>query len=426
MARAIAWAERNWVLLGALCMFVGSDYKFRTRSTTASVSGSPDLFVLLELALYASLAAYLLLKRAAPPRARRLPAPLTLAVLYGAVLVVSLVNTPYPTFGAVRTGEMLVGIGFAIAVALQATRDDLHRLAHGFMVLVALSVAYGVAVPSAPLSNQQVGRFTWFAIHPTIAGVYVGVGTLLAYVYLRHAAPRPGPRWPRPVYLLLLAVQAYGLLATQTRGAVLGALAALLVASWSSLRGAGRRVEFVLAVVTLGALAVLLGADVIAGYFARGESTAQLATLNSRTDLWSYALQAVERKPVFGWGVGASQGIFQAQIGLGGGHNMFVNVLVDLGLVGLLVWTALVGATVLRIARLSREDAEPGPLVDRTLLAGVITMILVDGFFIEGPGGVANVSSTWLLLTVGWVCALGRRGTATTGRAAERTLAGRA
>lgn len=407
MTRAQDWARRNWVLLGALCMFVGSDYKFRTRSTTASISGSPDKFVLLELGLYAALAGYVLLKRAAPPRAVRLPAPLLLAVLYGVVMVVSVANTPYPWFGLVRTVEMSIGIGFAVVIGLQATREDLHRLTHGFMVLVTISVLYGIAVPSVPLSNQQVGRFTWLAIHPTIAGVYVGVGTLIAFVYLTRNGPRPGPRWRRPVYAALLVVQGYGLLATQTRGAVLGAAAALFVANWSALRGASRRVEYLLGAAALGALALLFGSHAIAAYFARGESTEQLTTLNSRTDLWSYALEAIQHKPVYGWGIGASQGIFLDEIGLGGGHNMFIQVTVDLGVLGLLVWAALVGVTVVRVAALPRDDAE-GVLVDRALLAGILTMILVDGFFIAGPGGICNVSSTWLLLAAGWVTCLGR------------------
>src|SRR4051794_49011 len=184
MARAMDWAGRHWVLLAALCMFVGSDYKFRIRSATASISGSPDRYVLFELALYAAVAIYLLTRRAAPPRVIRLAAPLTLAVLYGVVMILSIANTPYPWFGAVRAAEMLIGIGFAVAIGVQATREDLHALAHGFLVLVTASVLYGIAVPSVPVSNQQVGRFTWLAIHPTIAGVYVGVGTLIAFVYL--------------------------------------------------------------------------------------------------------------------------------------------------------------------------------------------------------------------------------------------------
>jgi hypothetical protein len=86
---------------------------------------------------------------------------------------------------------------------------------------------------------------------------------------------------------------------------------------------------------------------------------------------------------------------------------MVINVAVDLGLVGLAVWVLFVGSTVLRTATLPREGLT-GLLVDRALLAGILTVVLVDGLFSAGPGGVSNVSSTWFFLAVGWLCCLTR------------------
>jgi O-antigen ligase len=408
VGRLVDWGRRNWVLLCALCMFVGSDYKFRTRDVTASISGSPDFFVLLELGLYAGLALYLLLRRAGPPRALRLPLLLVLTFVYGAVVLVSAPFSPFPLFGVVRSIEMAIGMALALAIALQASRAELHRMAHGFVVLVTLSVAYGVLVPSTPVSNQQVGRFTWLSVHPNDSAVFLGVGSVLAFVYLTRRDERPGPHWRPWVYGALLAVQVYGLVASHTRGAVLGAVAAVVVVQWNVLSGAVRRMEYALGLAVVGALAALVALDAILTYVSRGESVEQLSTLNSRTELWTFALDAAAQKPLYGWGTGASQGIFLDEIGLGGGHNMIVNVLVDLGVVGLLVWAALVGTTVVRAVTLPRAaPGEPGLIVDRAVVVGVLTMILVDGFFIAGPGGVANVASTWLLLTVGWVARIG-------------------
>src|SRR4051794_41895817 len=96
MNRVLAWAARNWLPLCALAMFVGSDYKFRRRDPTAGTSGSLDKVVLLELALYGAVAAYLLVRRASPPRAGRLPAPLAFGGGDGVGIGISLVDPPDP------------------------------------------------------------------------------------------------------------------------------------------------------------------------------------------------------------------------------------------------------------------------------------------------------------------------------------------
>jgi O-antigen ligase len=427
--RVTAWAGRNWLPLCALCVFVGSDYKFRRREATAGTSGALDAFILLELGLYGAVAAYLLLRRASPPRAVRLPAPMGFACAYLLVIAVSLLNTPYLAYAAARSVEMAILVGLALVVALRAERADLHRLAHGFMLLVAVSVLYGVVVPSQPLSNQQVGRFTWLAIHPGLAGAYCGIAVVVAFVYVVQRGTWPGPRWSPGVYGLLLLVAGYGLFGAHARGAVAGTAAAIFAASWSLVRSNGRRVELVLGLVGVVALAALLASQQIAEYLARGQSTEELATANARTSLWSYAFDAIADKPLYGWGAGASQGIFLDEIGLGGGHNMLINLAVDLGLVGLLVWLGLVGTTMLRVAGLPRAALE-GLQVDRGLLTGIITLLLVDGFFSAGPGGLANVSSTWLILAVGWVSCLTRllkvaRTTARDRSAPESALRGR-
>ena len=407
MERLQAWAARNWLALCAIGLFVGTDYKLRRRDATAGTTGQLDVYILLELAIYAAVGGYLLVRRSSPPRAVRLPAPLVLTGAYLLTLLVSLSATPYKVFGAARVVETAILMLCALIAARQATRDDLHRMAHAFLVLVAVSVGYGVLVPSDPLSNLQAGRFTWLALHPGRAGAFCGVAAAIAFVYLVQPGPRPGPRWHRGLYLAFLLVAAGAVYETHARAAVAGTVAALVTVAWSVLPGAGRRVELVLGLAAGGSLAGLLALDPITAYLARGENPEELSTLNARTGLWQAALDAVAHRPVYGYGVGASQGIFLDTVGLGGGHNMVINVVVDLGLFGLLVWVLLVGTTVLRVAALPRAGL-PALQVDRAVLVGVLTYVLVDGIFGAGPGGVANVSATWFFLVVGWLCCLVR------------------
>jgi O-antigen ligase len=152
----------------------------------------------------------------------------------------------------------------------------------------------------------------------------------------------------------------------------------------------------------LGAITVLAATDVVIDYFSRGAQTSELTSLNSRTDLWVLALATVERQPLFGYGVGASRGVFEEQIGLGGAHNAVLNVLVDLGLVGALCWLALIVAITVGALRLPRTSAD-ALLLDRSLLIAVIAFLMIVGIFFEGPGSVANVASTWLFVCVAWL-----------------------
>jgi O-antigen ligase len=391
-----------WFAASVLTLIVASDFKFRVRPPTQAVGGGVDSFVLIELALYACVGLYLWRRFGRRPRLGRTFAAVYFACLFVGLMALSLAYTPYPQYGLVRVAEMAVLLGLVLVAVRHASRGDLHQFAHFYIALIAGSVVYGVLVPSSPVTKLQVGRFTWLAIHPTVSGAMTGIATVLTVGYLiAGGRPRPGTFWPRGCYWGALALVGGGLIGTETRGAVAGAVAGIVVILFA-LRG--RRTAWqVVGPLGAGALVVALIAGApIAHYFARGETAQQLSSLNSRTDFWRTALNAIEMKPMFGYGVTSARGIFFDTSGLGGGHNAVINVLVELGVVGLLVWLALVCCLVSGIRRLPvrrvRELA-----IDRALLLGVVTFLLVDGIFYEGPGAVSNVACTWLFVCVAWL-----------------------
>ena len=283
-----------------------------------------------------------------------------------------------------------------------SSRAHLHRFAHLFLALVVVSVGYGVARPSTPVSRLQEGRFTWLAVHPNGSGVLAGLAALVALAYVVWGdRDRPGPRWSRLLYALMLLVVSWAMLAAHTRGAVLGAAVGGLFLLFTLFRGRAR-VRFLAALTMFGAITALAATELLTSYFTRGEDASELATLNSRTDLWAVAVAAVERQPLFGYGVGASRGIFEAEVGLGGAHNAALNVLVDLGLIGTVCWLGLVAAIVVGAIRLPRTSTD-AMVLDRSILLAIITFLMVAGIFFEGPGAVANVASTWLFVCVAWL-----------------------
>lgn len=400
-----AWMARNWVALTALALIVANDYKFRRRSATETLSGGVDAYILLEVAVYALVGAYLVLSQRGLPRPGRPPLVLLLATGYVGLIVAAAGYSPFRALASVRALETVVMFALACAVCARAGREQLHRFAHGFLVLVVLSVLYGIAVPTVATSGTQAGRFRWLDVHPITVGVFVGSASLVALTYLLTTRrERPGPRWPAWLYAVLLTVVGYALLATKTRNSVLGAAVGVAVLLWFLHRGRQRLAVLGLAVLT-AAVGALLFSGTIVAYFVRGESAERLASLNSRTELWSQAYAAIAQQPVFGYGLSASRGIFLETTGLGGGHNAALNVGVDLGLFGLLVWVSLLLAVVARVLRVA-SDAPDGAGVDRALILGIIGFLLVGGIFFEGLGAVANVAANWLFLLVAWAYVL--------------------
>ncbi len=109
----------------------------------------------------------------------------------------------------------------------------------------------------------------------------------------------------------------------------------------------------------------------------------------------------VGEQPLYGWGMGASRGLFLETIGLGGGHNAIVNALVDTGVLGAGLWLAMVLTVVVLAARVPAAVA--GARWDRAVILGVIAFLLTDSIFTEGPAVAGNSASTWLLILVAWV-----------------------
>ncbi|WP_370949024.1 O-antigen ligase family protein [Amycolatopsis sp. cg5] len=384
-----------WPVACVLALVVASDYKFRLRANDQAVTGNADLFVLAEIGTYGLVAVFLFVRFRPNTRVRRPDVVTFLSYAYALILAGSALYSPYLKLALVRGAQVLVVLALSRALARHAKPADMHRLAHGFFVLIAGSVLFGLLV-HFPQGKLQAGRFTWLYVHPVEAGEMLAIAVvLLAGYVLAHGLDRAGPRWPLPVYLVLLAICVGGLVATKTRGAVIGAIVGVLLVVWTRWRGQ-RKVEagVVLAVVLI--TIALSSSSAIESFFARGESLAKLSTLNSRTDLWGYAFELFPQHPLYGFGLTASRGLFLESIGLGGGHNALVNLLMDTGILGAACWLALLAAVLLAARRLSLP-------VERMMILSALPAMIANSVFTEGLGAPANVGCTWLFVLAAWV-----------------------
>ncbi|MDV6013349.1 O-antigen ligase family protein [Haloechinothrix sp. LS1_15] len=393
-----------------LSVIIVSEFQFRMRGYQESLSGSPDLFVLLEVATYGGVALFLFLRFRPRPRIVPPPAGLSCYLLgygFGCVLILSAAYSPFPMLAMVRAGQVVVVLALFAAIARYADRGALHRVAHAYCALMAAAVVFGILVPFP--RETQPDRFSWLYVHPVQAGemLATAVTVLSAYLFTLRLE-RPGPRWPLWAYLLCLGLCAGGLLATQTRGAVFGAAVGATFVLWTRHRGS-RKVD-VAAVSTLVLMLIALTSwSTVTDFFARGESAERLASLNSRTDLWALAMEQMAQYPLYGSGLAASRGVFLDSMGLGGGHNALVNLLVDNGILGAAAWLGLLAVIGVAATRLAGR-AEVSR-VDGILVLSVLAGMVANSVFTEELGTPANAAFTWLYVLLAWVLVAGvRRG----------------
>ena len=396
------WTD-TWPAVLGLAMILGTEYKFRQRELNDSLSASVDLAIVVELAVFALVAGYLIGYVVTPPRWNRPTAVQFFMRGYTAAMVMSVMYSSYVVLGAVRAMQLCIMVAFSSAIAANARRGQVLQLAHAYVGLVTLSVFIGL-VYRVPFSPLQAHRFNWLYVHSVTAGAMLALGITIALgLATNHSRFRLGAqRWPRPLYLTCLAVMGAALVATQTRGAVIAAIAGVFVVIYLTVPVRERIPLGVLGFVGL-ALAVFSFWPVILAYLAGGEPTENLTTVSNRTELWGIAVDLVSQKPLTGWGLSTSRGVFYDRVGLGGAHNAFINVAVDGGLIGLGLWLGLVIAIGLGIARLQRLRHGDAPL-----LGGVLACLMVNGFTVEGVGSGVGVSALWLLILGAWVGVLQR------------------
>ena len=221
--------------------------------------------------------------------------------------------------------------------------------------------------------------------------------------------------WPRSVYGALFLAAVVALLATRTRGSIAGAFFAVGLMAWL---WSGQRMKPQLALASLVAFVgvMLAFGHQIVGFAMRGETVEQLGTFNRRTEIWSLAWESFLARPLHGLGFSSAKGVFFEETRLGGAHNAAINVMIDVGLLGMFWWLLLLGATIVAVRRLRpiapRIDAAPGATgtrrSDRIVIIGVLAASLINSVTTEGLGAGVNVSLIWWLAMIAWILILER------------------
>ncbi len=289
---------------------------------------------------------------------------------------------------------------FLIVFAGVRTREQLLWVVGSLVVGAVIAAVYGL-VAGAP--QDDPGRVAIGNANETAASLVVG-GTLAAAL----AFALRGKPVLRLLTTLVVPLCVFAVFLTLSRGGLV-ALGASLIAA---LVVAGRRRGAVFGVVA----AAVLAAVIYFGAFASVDARDRILELDGgtgRTDIWTVGWRMVEAQPL--WGVGAGNfPVASIHYLLEPGallrsdfivddpkvaHNTYLNVLAELGVVGLALFLAILAFPLWWAARAAGLAARAG---DRQLeiLALAIVVVLVGLLAADFFGSRQYSKQLWLLLSL--------------------------
>ena len=307
----------------------------------------------------------------------RLPTAALLVLI--TVAIVTALNAPAPGPAHWWTFYYLLHLGFAFSIAHLCTRSLGRReLVTAYMVGFVAFVA-GAAVFATQVTDPA---FDWVGGWPAVthirhfgyyASAAIGLGVGLAAVERR-------PRMLALLFLFCALGFAFALW-TGSRGAVIGVAGAMVVgliffpAMRRIIVWGGTALS-----LALGALIASLAPahGVLMGVGRTVTQTVDSGDLSTgRTQLWLNVIGAIKRRPLFGYGAD-QMGAVAPFYGLGQTHEIFLQVLLAWGLVGLACVTVMaVWFSVRSLPVVRRDEAELlAPIMAMLALA---TMSLFDG-----------------------------------------------
>ena len=295
-----------------------------------------------------------------------------LPAVFVAYSLVSLVLTDPNWVGSVRSLLTILGpgvVGYYFAAFGPIGRDPVRRVAHALLVsavVLSLMAIFEFRTGwnlwhDTGWRTGAVARSVATLGNPAVLGTFLGIAIAISAAVLAWN----GPQQLRRLAWSVVALAPLGLFVTYTRGPILAAIVAVLPILLLTRRGWHRSV---IALGALGLVALML--------WPRFESThvysarvANSSTIDTRVLIQQWSLDLAREKPVLGWGYGSfdrvknqsrfSSGTFNRTAGLANtSHDTFLTILVELGLVGLVLWATPLVAAFLGILRGARAQMD--------------------------------------------------------------------
>jgi exopolysaccharide production protein ExoQ len=273
--------------------------------------------------------------------------------LLAGIVIASILWTIAPDITPRRSilvlGTTIFGVYFA---ARYSTREQLQLLGWTFGIVVLMSFVFAVAMPyygvmSVQEGGAHAGAWRGIMTHKNMLGRLMNVSALVFlilginnnYIFERKYRWLPWFFYALSLVLIILCTSKTALLVFVTL--------TLLLPLYRSLRQKFSILAPLLIALTFvgGSAAILLldNLEFIASAFGRD------LTLTGRTDLWNVVIQLIQERPLFGYGFSAFWRGWDSQTSayiwrtmeweVPYGHNGFLDLTAELGLVGLVTFT---------------------------------------------------------------------------------------
>ncbi|MGF1634556.1 MAG: O-antigen ligase family protein [Phycisphaerae bacterium] len=281
------------------------------------------------------------------------------------------------------TLKRLVVIGSVLAAATALVKHGtLTKLVETAFVTSGILLAVGVVVQltmGPPYPGVTASRFAG-TLHPNHAALNAALLLLSALVLSRRG------RW----FVLVALIAATALLLTRSRTALAATIAAVGVMAVLRIPAGRFKWPVLVAAVVLSAGLALLAADALPPVWQAllmGREESDVRTLTGRTDIWAFALSRLDDPGR--WLVGFGYDSFwsaertaavsaQSSFKISEGHSLYIDGVLELGLIGLCLQATAAGTAWLLYARHARSTgvAEAGIAQAGPAAAGFAAAIL--------------------------------------------------
>ncbi len=216
--------------------------------------------------------------------------------------------------------------------------------------------------------QEHAQRFSATGFDPNDLGVILALGLPMAW-YLSSSTASTLQRWLNRIYLVTGTV---GILLTGSRGALLATLVALFVIPWT-LTQVRRGVRVAALVIMVAAAAVSVNFVPEKAFERLGTTGSEISEgdLNSRLRIWKGGMSTVPDAPFRGHGLAGWYPAVGLRIGNVAPHNTYLAVLVEVGLIGLVLYLSMFAVLAIALLHLPTLERRTGLVQLATLMVGI-------------------------------------------------------
>lgn len=310
---------------------------------------------------------------------------------------------------SIKRSVQLLGVLFVALALVRHRRDSTVLSLFSLPGMVLLLVGAALAIVSPTLAFDSDGNYKAFTYTKNVWGQFT---LLMALVFMFQALSKKNPK----LNWWLFAFAAASLFATRSTTSIsIFAVAISIVLIRSVSKRYGIKLRFIALTFSIVSISMAQGAILILGDLSfdtlLGASlgvAGKDATLTGRTQLWLLMSYEIARHPWFGAGYGgfwaAVGGPSKAIVtffswGPGQAHNGYIDVINELGFVGLALLLAVLVAHIQNIYLLSKRNAGLAVVVHFTILVSTLLLNISESSLMR------TTHLWWIVLTTSLISA---------------------